>query len=215
VTPSPFLGRPGWDALLLAALLLARLRINTLAEAGLFEHFQNVTSHSLLGRILSDQAEAAFGPWFGDPIALLLAALSLAALLIYLVVDLAAADRAGQQRPASAPVGQDAAGSVGDWEPSRRDRPERMRVKTTLVWLIIALTVLLPTLKLALLRHENLPHSYRPRRPSTSCSADATPMSRTIAPPPWPTGACLSSAPRWTTTPTCHGPSSSPRQSGY
>ncbi|HSN75869.1 MAG TPA: hypothetical protein VL334_12405, partial [Anaerolineae bacterium] len=161
---------PGWDALLLAVLLLARLRINTLAEAGLFEHFQNVTGHSLLGRILSDQAEAAFGPWFGDPIALVLAALSLAALLIYLVVDLAGADRAGQQRPASAPVGQDAAGSVGDRPeppvvvgdrgPSRRDRPERLRVKTLLVWLIIVLTVLLPTLKLALLRHENLPHSY-------------------------------------------------------
>ncbi len=112
-TPSPALGRPGWDALLLAVLVLARLRINTLAEAGLFEHFQNVTNHSLLGRLLSDQAEAAFGPWFGDPIALLLTALSLAALLAYLVIDLAAADRAGQQRHGSAPVGEDTAGSVG------------------------------------------------------------------------------------------------------
>ncbi len=142
----PSSGRPGWDALLLAVLLLARLRINTLAEAGLFEHFQNVTSHSLLGRILSEQAEAAFGPWFGDPIALLLAALSLAALLVYLVVDLAGSDRA--------------AGTVGPSGGLRTDRPERMRVKTVLVWLIIAFTVLLPTLKLALLRHENLPHSY-------------------------------------------------------
>ncbi len=131
-------GRPGWDALLLAVLLLARLRINTLAEAGLFEHFENVTSHSILGRILSDRAEAAFGPWFGDPIALLLAALSLAALLVYLVVDLAAADRPNQQQPKSA----------------------TQRAKLALVWLIIAFTVLLPTLKLALLRHENLPHSY-------------------------------------------------------
>lgn len=101
---SPSLGRPGWDALLLAALLLARLRINTLAEASLFEHFQNVTSHSLLGRILSDQAEAAFGPWFGDPIALLLAALSLAALLVYLVIDLAAAGRGGSRTSPAAPA---------------------------------------------------------------------------------------------------------------
>jgi hypothetical protein len=131
-------GRPGWDALLLAVLLLARLRINTLAEAGLFEHYQNVTNHSLLGRILSDQAEAAFGPWFGDPIALLLAALSLAALLVYLVVDLVTADRSSQQQRKSA----------------------TQRAKLTLIWLIIAFTVLLPTLKLALLRHENLPHSY-------------------------------------------------------
>ncbi len=136
--PAPTLGQPGWDALLLALLLLARLRINSLAEASLFEHFQNVTSHSLLGGILSDQAEAAFGPWFGDPIFLLLAALSLAALLVYLVVDLAAADRPGQQQAASA----------------------AQRTKRLLVWLIIACTVLLPTLKLALLRHENLPHSY-------------------------------------------------------
>ncbi|MFZ2359239.1 MAG: hypothetical protein WA040_07820 [Anaerolineae bacterium] len=154
--PASLPDRPGWDALLLAVLLLARLRINTLAEASLFEHFQNVTGHSLLGRILSDQAEAAFGPWFGDPIALLLAALSLAALLVYLVVDLAAAGRAERQ---------DTAGSVGD-RPERvgtgsvGDRPERVWVKTGLVWLIIAFTVLLPTLKLALLRHENLPHSY-------------------------------------------------------
>ena len=135
---SPSLSRPGWDALLLAVLLLARLRINTLAEASLFEHFQNVTSHSLLGRILSDQAEAAFGPWFGDPIALLLAALSLAALLVYLIIDLIAADQPGQQRATSA----------------------IHRAKLLLIWLVIGFTVLLPTLKLALLRHENLPHSY-------------------------------------------------------
>ena len=132
-TPAP--GRPGWDALLLAVLVLARLRINSMAEASLFEHFENVTNHSLLGRVLSEQAEAAFGPWFGDPIALLLAALSLAALLAYLVIDLLAADR-----PQSA-------------------RTIR-RAKLALVWAIIAFTVLLPTLKLALLRHENLPHSY-------------------------------------------------------
>ncbi len=136
--PAAALGRPGWDALLLAVLLLARLRINSMAEASLFEHFENVTRHSLLGRLLSDQAEAAFGPWFGDPIALLLAALSLAALLVYLMIDLAAVDRPRQQQPKSA----------------------TQRAKLALLWLIIAGTVLLPTLKLALLRHENLPHSY-------------------------------------------------------
>lgn len=130
----------GWDALLLAVLLIARLRINSLAEATLFEHYSNVTHHSLLGRLLSDQAEAAFGPWFGDPIALLLAALSLGALLVYLIVDLAAT------------TGQT----------NREPTPPRWaaRSKTVLVWAIIALTVLAPALKLLLLRHENLPHSY-------------------------------------------------------
>lgn len=124
-------GRPGWDALLLVVLLLARLRINTLAEATLFEHFENVTRHSFLGRLLSDRAEAAFGPWFGDPIAVLLVALSLGVLIVYLVVDLAAAGRL----PA-------------------------YRLKLVLIWLLIALAVLLPALKLVLLRHENLPQSY-------------------------------------------------------
>ncbi len=138
-SPSPSnAGRPGWDALLLAVLLIARLRINTLAEATLFQHFENVTRHSWLGRLLSDQTEAAFGPWFGDPIALLLTALSLAALVIYLVIDLIAADRRSPS-------------DDGRWA---------FRVKLALVWTIIALTVLAPTVKLALLRHENLPHSY-------------------------------------------------------
>lgn len=133
-------GRPGWDALLLAVLLFARLRINTLAEATLFEHFENVTRHSLLGRLLSDRAEAAFGPWFGDPVALLLAALSLGVLIVYLVADLVAADR------------QPEGGGPG--------RLPAYRLKLVLVWLLIALTVLLPALKLVLLRHENLPQSY-------------------------------------------------------
>lgn len=115
----------------MAALLLARLRINSLAEASLFEHFKNVTQHSWLGKILSDQAEAAFGPWFGDPLGLLLAAVSLAALLVYLLVDLV---QAAPQRAA--------------------------RLKLALVWLIIAATVLLPSLEMAALRHENLAHSY-------------------------------------------------------
>jgi hypothetical protein len=134
-------GRPGWDALLLVVLLLARLRINAFAEASLYEHFKNVTTHSLLGRLLSDRAEAAFGPWFGDPIFLLLAALSLGALIVYLIVDVAGSDRVDRS----------------DWLASGRNL---LRLKLALIWLIIALTVLLPTAKLVLLRHENLPQSY-------------------------------------------------------
>jgi hypothetical protein len=141
VAPTPFLGRPGWDALLLVVLLLARLRINTFAETSLYEHFKNVTTHSFLGRLLSDRAEAAFGPWFGDPISLLLAALSLAALIVYLVVDAAGFDRSARSA----------------WSAKGRNL---LRLKLALVWLIIALTVLLPTAKLVLLRHENLPQSY-------------------------------------------------------
>ena len=133
--------RPGWDALLLAVLVIARLRINAFAEATLFEHFQNVTTHSLLGRLLSDRAEAAFGPWFGDPIALLLAALTLGALIVYLIVDLLG----NGEREASA---------------TRNGTRWTGVAKAGLVWAIITFTVLLPTVKLALLRHENLPQSY-------------------------------------------------------
>ena len=119
-------------------LLIARLRINSFAEATLYEHFKNVTTHSILGRLLSDRAEAAFGPWFGDPIFLLLAALSLAALIVYLVVDAVGSERSGRAA----------------------DAKRQQRIKLALIWLIIALTVLLPTAKMVLLRHENLPQSY-------------------------------------------------------
>lgn len=160
--------RPGWDALLLAVLLIARLRINGLAEATLFEHFENVTRHSLLGRLLSDRAEAAFGPWFGDPIALLLAGLSLAALLAYLLLDLRT-NRAASlpstttsrstDLPAAAALESTRHSGVPATNPPTTNPPVD-RLKLLLLWLIIALTVLAPTVKLILLRHENLPHSY-------------------------------------------------------
>lgn len=148
--------RPGWDALLLAVLVVARLQINFFAQSTLFEHVKNVTTHSILGRLLSDQAEAAFGPWMGDPVALLLGALSLAALIAYLIVDIAAAD-AQSVRSANQPLAANESRST----PSRAGHPPlAIRLKLLLVWLIIALTVLLPTIELTLLRHENLPHSY-------------------------------------------------------
>ena len=121
--PAQSLGRPGWDALLLAVLLIARLRINSFAEATLYEHFKNVTNHSILGRLLSDRAEAAFSPWFGDPIFLLLAALSLAALIVYLIVDTVGSERSGRSAGAK----------------------RQQRIKLALIWLIIALTCLLYT----------------------------------------------------------------------
>ncbi len=125
--------RPAFDVLLLFALLIARLHINAAAEASLFEHVANVTRHPWLGRLLSPQAWAAFGPWQGDAIFLLLAAISLLAFLFYALVDLSRA-RLGKKRC--------------------------LRLKMGLLWLILLALVILPTLKLALLRHDNLPHSY-------------------------------------------------------
>lgn len=133
--------RRSFDVLLLFLLLGARLRINSFAEAGLFEHFENVARHPWLGGLLSQRALAAFGPWFGDPIFLLLAAASLLACLGYALVDFW--DRGGE--------GQGGDPLPGNWV---------YYTKRTLLWLILAAVLLAPTLKLALLRHDNLPHSY-------------------------------------------------------
>lgn len=131
--PPPAPSRPGFDVLLLFALLIARLHINAAAEASLFEHVANVARHPWLGGLISPRALTAFGPWQGDPIFLLLAAGSLLAFLGYALVDLA----------------RDHLTPSASW-----------RLKLGLLWLILLALVILPTLKLALLRHDNLPHSY-------------------------------------------------------
>jgi hypothetical protein len=125
--------RKSLDVLLLFALLLARVMMEKFAEAGLFEHFQNVTGSPVLGRWLPSGAAEAFGPWYGDPILLLLASLSLLAFLGYILFDLF---------------------------------KERVEAKT-LFWgkyllliSIIMTSVIAPAVKLSILRHENLPHSY-------------------------------------------------------
>ena len=128
--------RRSFDVLLLFLLLTARLRINSFAEAGLYQHFDNVARHPLLGGWLPPAAIQAFGPWFGDPIFLLLAAVSLLAFLLYAVFDLLSAS---QDR-------------IGELSVSR--------VKLILLWTILLALVFLPGLKLALLRHDNLPQSY-------------------------------------------------------
>jgi uncharacterized membrane protein len=125
--------RRSLDVLLLFLLITARLRINSLAEAGLFEHFANVVRHPLVGGWLPPTAINAFGPWFGDPVFLLLAAVSLLAMLLYALVDL---------------------------QQSGRSEERTYRLKMSLLWVILAALLFLPTLKLALLRHDNLPHSY-------------------------------------------------------
>ena len=119
------------DVIILFTLLLARILINKFAEASLFQHFENVVKHPLLGGLLSPGAAQAFGPWYGDPIFLLLAALSLLAFLAYLFIDLFASE----ERPFHG-------------------------TKLTLVAFLILTLVILPTLKMTLLRHDNLPHSY-------------------------------------------------------
>ena len=121
------------DVLLLFILVIARLRINAFAEASLFEHFQNIARHPFLGKFFSKESFDAFGPYLGDPFFLVLAAISLLAFLVYAVVDLF------EVKPGKYSV---------FW------------TKYILLWIIILALVLLPTLKLTLLRQDNLPHSY-------------------------------------------------------
>ena len=126
--------RPGWDALLLAVLVFAQLRVGSLAEPLATPLArQDVQRHPLLGQILSAEGLAAMGergPWPGEPLALLLIALTLAFTLGYLLVDLT--------------------------------HPGRVRAaaKWTLLIAILTTTIVLPTGRLILLREQSGPASY-------------------------------------------------------
>jgi len=122
------------DALLLTLLVIARVRIDTLAEAAVLPlRQQDVARHPLLGRLLSPSAlELLAQQGFADPLTLLLIVLALAALAAYLIL------------------------SFSTGQLSRRV----YRSKLALIWLIVALTVVAPTLKMTLLREQSGPASY-------------------------------------------------------
>jgi hypothetical protein len=132
------LNSPTWlprrfDVLLLAILTFARVRIDSLAEAAVLPMRQaDVAAHPLLGHLLSPPAMQLLAQQqLVDPLALLLIVLALGCLLGYFLVD----------------------------EFARR-AVVRHRLKATLIVLIIAFTVFLPSLKLVLLRQESGPASY-------------------------------------------------------
>jgi hypothetical protein len=121
------------DALLLAVLVVARIRIDTLAEAAVLPQRQaDVARHPFLGSLLSPRAMTLLAEQqFVDPIGLILIVLALGCLLAYLLADeFIVAERS------------------------------RFRTKLVLVWAIVLLTVFGPSLKLTLLRHDNGPASY-------------------------------------------------------
>lgn len=125
---------PGWDALLLAVLVFAQVRIGSLAEPFALPFLrQDVLRHPLLGRLLPAEGIEAMGdraPWPGEPLALVLIALTIGFTLAYLLIDLG--------------------------------RPSRLR--RTMKWLllvaILATAIALPTTKLMLLRQQSGPASY-------------------------------------------------------
>ena len=125
---------PGWDALLLILLIVALLRIDSLAAAAVLPTLrQDVLSHPLLGGLLPAAGIAAMGersPWPGEPVGLLLIALALGFAFAYLLVDMARASR---------------------W---------RSAAKWLLLACVLATALFLPTVKLVLLRQQSGPASY-------------------------------------------------------
>ena len=125
---------PGWDSLVVAVLALALLQITGLAEqAALPTRVQDVLRHPILGSLIPPAGIAAMGdaaPRPGDPVGLLLVAISLGLLLLYLLADLALA---------------------GPW---------RSRLKALLLAGLLTTVVFLPMTKLVLLRQGSGPASY-------------------------------------------------------
>ena len=121
------------DALLLVILVLARIRIDTLAEAAVLPMRQeDVARHPWLGRLLPGQAMTNLAQQqFIDPIGLLLIVAALGCLLAYLLVhEFVTAERS------------------------------RYWARLVLIWAIVLLTVFASSVKLALLRRESGPASY-------------------------------------------------------
>ena len=121
------------DTLLLAILVMARLRIDTLAEAAVLPLRQNdVARHPWLGHLLpSETMKLLAQQQLVDPIGLLLIVGAIGCLLIYLLVDeFLWAARA------------------------------RYWIKLVLIWAIVLLTILAPGVKMTLLRQGSGPASY-------------------------------------------------------
>lgn len=121
------------DALLLVILVVARIRIDTLAEAAVLPMRQDdVARHPWLGRLLSGQAMTTLAQQqFVDPIGLLLIVAALACLLAYLLVH----EFVAAERP-------------------------RYWARLVLIWAMVLLTVFASSTKLALLRRQSGPASY-------------------------------------------------------
>lgn len=121
------------DALILTVLVLARLRIDTLADLVAPRPEETIHKLPLIGSLLSPHAWELMRNWLTDPISLLLITLTLTLLGIYLLVD---ALRGRIRQPAC------------------------FRLKLALVLAIVASTVMIQSLYLILMRHATGPASF-------------------------------------------------------
>ncbi len=122
--------RPPADALFLFLLLIARVRIDTLADMVLPERHRDVARNPLLGHIISPKGMKLLADWLTDPISLVLISIAFGMALIYMLIATKAGEDGGY------------------------------RAKLALVWLIVVVVVFAPTVKLILLRHQSGPASY-------------------------------------------------------
>ncbi len=121
------------DVLLLFILLVARVRIDTLADTVLPTRHQDVLKLPIVARLFSPHSLELLQDWLTDPLSLVLISGAFLGFLLYLAVDLLKM-RLGAK-----------------WT---------YGLKLALVLIIIALTVVAGTLKLMTLRHEVGPASY-------------------------------------------------------
>ncbi|MCC7355212.1 MAG: DUF2029 domain-containing protein [Anaerolineae bacterium] len=121
------------DAMLLFVLVIARARIDTLADLVLPTRLQDFTRAPIVGTLLPPRSQELLKDWLTDPLGLLLLTIVFGALAAYLLVD-----AVGEKLSAAA----------------------RYRVKLALVWAIILALVVAPSLKLVLLRRVGGPASY-------------------------------------------------------
>ena len=121
------------DLGLLFLLLMARVRIDTLADMVLPTRHQDVARLPLVQRLFSPHAQELLKDWLTDPLSLVLISIAFAGFFLYLLADLA------QERWGEAKL---------------------YPVKLALIWLIIAATVIAGSAKLIALRQMNGPASY-------------------------------------------------------
>ena len=121
------------DVVLLFVLVIARVRIDTLADLVLPERHGDVAALPWVRSLLSANGLELLSDWLTDPISLLLITLTFAALGTYLFVD-AVAGQLGEERA--------------------------YRLKMALVWLIVFSTVIGKSALLISLRHATGPAAY-------------------------------------------------------
>jgi len=127
--------KPGLDALALFTLVIARVRIDTLADLVAKRPLKAIQQLPIIPLLLPAERLQLLRDWLTDPVSQLLIGIVFGALSVYLVVDV-----------------------LADSETTGKTRQEQL--KLGLIWLIIVVTVILQSLFLVGLRHITGPAAF-------------------------------------------------------